>query len=711
MSSFDRLSPFIKEYIFSEGWSSLRPVQEEAARVLFDTKDNLLLSCGTSAGKTEAAFFPILTMLAGKSSSSCDVLYIAPLKALINDQYERMTYLCARSGIKVWRRHGDVSARNKDEFFESPCGILQTTPESLEGILIGRPEDVPRVFGGTKYIVIDELHALLCSDRGGQVLCQVSRLMRKAHIKPRIVGLSATIGNPALTCGLLTKCNGRNTVCPKIPGDKLEASLLYEYFEDEKARDEYVYEAVRKKNSLVFSNSRDETESITASLRDISEKRCDSGDVLIHHGNISATLRHDAEKALRTSGRHTVVCATSTLELGIDIGKLERVVSLGTPNTVSSFLQRLGRSGRRGNIPEMLSVFCSEKDEGGEILPFALLQGIAMTELYRREKFVEPPLGKKYPYSLLCHQTISELLGSPEGLTLPELARNILTLAPFLQIPKDDYKKILSGLYASDYIQKTSDGKLIAGNACEKICADYRFYAVFREEQSYTVIDENGKEIGTIPENVPVGGRFTLAGRAWVCERVDAETRHIFARAAKGRLSSYWHGSLTGIDDKVAEYASKILSEDEIYPYLGRNAARVLTEARKLSRDNGFTERPLHRISEDEYIILPWFGSRAMNTLCRYIRYFTGGSITSRASIDNPYLLSFRMDGRDEENFRAVMKEGLFASEDLGTLLTKDNESCFTEKYDYLVPRELLKKAYAADRMETEKVERLIERL
>ena len=710
-----RLAPFIKEYVFTSGWTKLRQVQNEAIRVIFDTTDNLLLSCGTSSGKTEAAFFPILTQIEKEREEGVSVLYIAPLKALINDQFERITYLCKKAGIKVYHRHGDVSSKNKEDFVENPSGILQITPESLESLLICRSTDIKRIFKNLKYVIIDELHALLGTDRGSQVLCQISRIMKTADISPRLIGLSATVGNTDKACRMLSGCNKRNTVCPKFDGEKLEVSLLYEYFEDIGSRDRFVYDSVKKKNSLVFSNSREETEKITASLRDISAERHDNGDIFIHHGNISASLRHDAEKALKTPSRHTVVCATSTLELGIDVGRLERVVSLGTPNTVSSFLQRLGRSGRRGNVPEMLSVFTyeSEKDNADkyDILPFEFLQGIAIVELYRRERFVESASEKKYPFSLLAHQTLSVLASNIEGLLLPDLARTILTLEPFRHITADDYKLLLSHLFAKGHIDRTDDGRVITGLASEKLLSSFKFYAVFKEEVNYTVKDEDGKEIGEIPEAVSPGGKFSLAGRVWVCERLDSEQRIIYARAAKGKLSSFWRGSLTGIDDKIAEYVKVILSEDEIYPYLGKNAIRVLTSARKYAKDNNLLEYPLHKLCDDVYMILPFFGSRAMNTLCRYIRKVTGGTVTSRTVIENPYVLSFHLEDRDMDEFLSLMRQNRYCDDKYNMTLIDENESCFSEKYDYLVPKQLLQKAYAGDRMNAAKVSELIELL
>lgn len=711
----NKFAPFIKEYVFTSGWTGLRPVQSEAAKVIFDTDENLLLSCGTSSGKTEAAFFPILTEISKNKKDGVAVLYIAPLKALINDQFERITYLCKRAGISVCHRHGDVSSKERRDLISTPSHILQITPESLEGLLISCTNDAKRIFGNLKYVVIDELHAFLGTDRGGQVMCQIGRIMQNAEVNPRIIGLSATIGDTAAVCELLSEINGKKTVCPKFENDSFSVSLLYEYFDSVEKRDSFVYDCVKKKNSLVFSNSREDTEKITASLRAIARERHDNGNIFIHHGSISASLRHDAEKALKGLSEHAVVCATSTLELGIDVGRLERVVTLGSPNTVSSFLQRLGRSGRRGNTPEMLLAFTdnAEKDSADvfDILPFELLQAIAIAELYRRERFVEPPIKKKYPLSLLCHQTLSVLASNIEGLSITQLARSVLTLPPFKGISADDYKAVLSRLYETGHIAKTDDGKVILGLSSEKLINSFRFYAVFKEEVSYTVKDESGKEIGEIPEAVGIGRRFSLAGRVWVCERLDSEARVIYARPVKGKMHTFRHGSTLSLDDRIAAYTAKILLEDEIYPYLGKNAAAELCRARDLVRKNKLLEYPIHHLFDDLWIILPWFGSKAMNTLLRYIRKTAGTSVGARVVIENPYVMSLRLDERDIDEFKEVLKENIYRNNKLNIMLIDESECYFLEKYDYLLPRELLRRAHAEDSMDIDEVYKFIKRL
>lgn len=373
---FERFPEFIREYIYSRGWTSLREVQVQAAKVIFDTDSNLLLSSATASGKTEAVFFPILTQLCEEKQKTpgVSVLYIAPLKSLINDQFSRMEELLDMSGIPVYHWHGDVGASHKAKLLKDPSGILQITPESMESMLINRSNDLPRLFGGLRYVIIDEIHALIGSDRGSQVLCQLSRLQQQLGFAPRRIGLSATIGDLDKAGAWLGADSGRATECPRPAEQRLRWRLGMEHFyildthsdqREESERQEqlsggdtekqavdagfaFLYDAVKNKKTLVFSNSREETEYVTATLRQIAAGRGDDDIFLIHHGNLSAALREDAERKMKDENVvRAVTCATVTMELGIDIGRLERVVQMGAPTTVSSFLQRMGRSGRR----------------------------------------------------------------------------------------------------------------------------------------------------------------------------------------------------------------------------------------------------------------------------------------------------------------------------------------------------------------------------
>ena len=465
---FERFAPFIQEYIYRNGWTELRKVQLDAASVIFDGDENLLLTTPTASGKTEAAFFPVISELYADPADSFGVLYIAPLKSLINDQFGRIEALLDESGIPVYHFHGDVAQSHKAKAIKNPKGIIQITPESLESMLINRSNDIFRLFCDLRYVIIDELHTLTGSDRGNQIICQLSRIGQMIGHHPRRIGLSATVGDVQAACDWLSMGSGRATVCPDTPRKKLKWRLGLEQFyigsnglaqSNEEQTSEgaendpkkatppsldpgyaYVYDCVKDRKCIVFSNSREETEYITATLRQIADKKGEPDVFSIHHGNLSAAIREGAELDLKNDEVVNTTCATVTLELGIDIGKLERIVQIEAPNSVSAMLQRMGRSGRRGAPPEMMMVFREESPLPDtplpQLIPWQLLQGIAVVQLYAEERFIEPPIRKRLPYSLMFHQTLSVLKASGE-LTPARLAARVMSLPPFEGVSAD----------------------------------------------------------------------------------------------------------------------------------------------------------------------------------------------------------------------------------------------------------------------------------
>ena len=230
MSAFDRYAPFVQDYIYRNNWSNLRAIQVAAADAIFNTDENLLLTASTASGKTEAAFFPIITLFSEDPPASVGAIYIGPLKALINDQFLRLNDLCAQADIPVWHWHGDVAQSHKARMMKHPSGILQITPESLEAMLLHKHAAIPRLFGDLRFIVIDEVHSLLRGDRGGQTLCLIERLSRLAGVNPRRIGLSATIGDPEKCGEFLSLGTGRKTIIPKIEAKGSRWRLSMEHF-------------------------------------------------------------------------------------------------------------------------------------------------------------------------------------------------------------------------------------------------------------------------------------------------------------------------------------------------------------------------------------------------------------------------------------------------------------------------------------------------
>ena len=732
---FSRFPPFIREYIFTHGWEELRLVQMEAARVIFETEDNLLLSSSTASGKTEAAFFPILADLCETppQTEGVSVLYVAPLKSLINDQFLRMEELLDRSGIPVFHWHGDVGSSQKTKFLKHPSGILQITPESLESMLMNRSADLLRLFGALRYVVLDEIHILIGSDRGNQVLCQLARLSRLTGVFPRRVGLSATIGELPLAAEWLGDGSGRATVAPRPPKEKLKWRLGLEHFYiqdpnlsqthtgEERATGaikkkavsdagfEYLYDAVKGKKALVFSNSREETELVTATLRQIASARGEKDRFLIHHGNLSAAIREDTEAKLKDESFDAVACATVTMELGIDIGRLERVAQVDAPTSVSGFLQRLGRSGRREAPPEMMMVFREETPLPNaplpELIPWGLLRGIALVQLYVEERFIEPPRMRKMPLSLAFHQTLSILASSGE-MKPSALAERLLSLPPMKHLPKETYRSLLLSMVQNDFLEMTEEKGLIVGLKGERLVNSFKFYAVFKDSEDYTVRKES-EEIGTITNPVPIGERFALAGRVWEVEEVDLIRKLIYVHAVEGKMEISWPGDSGEIHTRVLRRMKQILFEDVDYSYLMPNAKARLSAARHVARRTGLAERSLVSLSDSNYCLFPWLGTRAFRTLKRYLALHAAELGISNLESEGCCYMTFRLSYDKKDSFLSTLcrRMGEVAIEPID--LVGKSEAPVFDKYDDFIPAALLRESYAADRLAPDEVKEI----
>lgn len=728
---YRRFPTFIREYIYRSGWEELREVQMQAAETLLETGNNLLLSSGTASGKTEAAFFPIITDLMDHPPvrGGISVLYIAPLKSLINDQFLRLDALLDEAGIPVWHWHGDVSASQKAKLLKNPEGILQITAESLESMLMRRSNDIPRLFGALRYVVIDEIHTLIASDRGNQILCQICRIERKAGVSVRRVGLSATIGNLKAAADWLGGGSMRATAAPVPSPTKLHWRLGMEHFyiqnrELDQTNDvqalgqtaakasldagyEFLYDAVKDKKSLVFSNSREETEYTTATLRQIAERRGDPDIFLIHHGNLSASLREDAEIKMKDEEiARAVTCATVTMELGIDIGRLERVAQIGAPTTVAGFLQRLGRSGRRGAPPEMMMVFREENPLPNaplpELIPWELLRAIAIVELYRGERFIEPPRHRHLPFSLLYHQTLSILASSGE-LQPKILADRVLSLPPFREVGREDYRALLISMLEHEDIERTDEGGLIIGLRGERMISGYRFFAVFKDSDDYTVRCQSD-EIGTITNPPPVGDRFALAGRVWEVTDLDMPRRLVYVQKVKGKMEVSWPGDSGEIHTRLLEKMREILLGEEQYAYLLPNAAARLATARRVARATGMDKSLLLSIGGSSWVLFPWLGTRAFRTLKRYLRREAGRLGISDIQSEGCCYLTFKGKGDLRNGFLRAIGDDLSRDGIDTTEMLAAGETPMFDKFDEYIPADLLKKGYIADRLSPEEV-------
>ncbi len=726
---FAQFPPFIQEYIYSHGWTELRKIQLEAARVILEDDRHLLLCSSTASGKTEAAFFPILADLLRFPSvtPSVQVLYVAPLKSLINDQFYRMEEVLEQSCVPVTHWHGDVGQSHKEKLLKHPEGILQITPESLESMLMNRSNDIPRLFGDLRYVVIDEIHALIGTDRGNQVMCQLSRMAHILGFHPRRVGLSATVGDVSLTAEWLGAGTGREVAAPIPERASLRWMIGMEHFyiqnPDEiqtpkhgaeaevtdrggrarlDAGYEFLYDGVYGKKALIFSNSREETEYVTATLRQIARARGDDDVFLIHHGNLSAALREDAELRMKDETvQQAVTCATVTMELGIDIGRLERVAQVGAPTTVSSFLQRLGRSGRRGAPPEMLMVYREETPLPNaplpSLIPFELLRGIAIIDLYGKERFIEPPKRRKMPLSLAFQQTLS-VLASVGELTPKALAARVLSLPPLSVIPKETYRELLVAMINDEYLELTETRGLIVGLAGERLTNSYKFYAVFQDSEDFTV-RSGSEEIGTITTPPPVGDRFALAGRVWEVLETDLARRLIFVKAVDGKMEISWPGGTGEIHTRMLVAMRRVLLGREDYRFLSENARRRLADARRVAEATRMHERMVVPLGGQSFVLFPWLGTCAFQTVRRILKKYADELGIFDIQSEWCWYITFKARGDNGEALEEHVRDILRRDGIDPTALVFSGECPVYDKYDEFLPPELLRAAFAEDRL------------
>ena len=724
---FEKYCPLVREFIYKMGWEELRPVQTAAADVLFNTDDNLILCSNTASGKTEAAFFPIITDIIDHPDNSVQVLYIAPLKSLINDQFYRLDELLDNSGIPVCRWHGDVSQSRKTKLLENPQGILQITPESVESLLINRYSDILRLFGGLKYIVIDEIHTLMGVDRGSQVICQIDRIAKLIGRQPRRIGLSATIGNVEVACKWLEGNSGRNTIAPVFKDSQTSWNLALEHFyiQDDKnianpevqnpnkdyvAIDsgyEYIYDCATQKKSIVFSNSREETEYVCETMHQIASLRNDKDIFYIHHGNLSASIREESEQKLKNDEEMISTCATVTLELGVDIGRLDRIVHINSPAKVSSFLQRLGRSGRRGGAPEMFMVFREEYPLPDtpiqDLIPWELLRGASIIDVYIKERFIEPPYIKKLPLSLLFHQTLSILATSGE-LKPSELAGRVLSLSPFSHVDKEDYRELVVDMCKRKFLELEPDGSILIGIEGEKLLKSFKFYAVFKDSNDFSVKSES-QEIGTISTPHPIGERFALAGRVWEVTDLDLARKMIFVKQIEGKMEISWPGDFGEVDTKIMENIYKILTSDISLPYLKEQAQRRLESARILAQNIGIKDNMIISLGGMNRVMFPWLGTRSNATLVRILKKYASTLKIYDVEHNGCFYITFKSDESCSTLFNSICSL-IKRLTPIDTFeLVGESELLRSDKFDPYIKPSLLKKAFALDKLRGYEIE------
>ena len=729
-SSFSLLNPLVQKWIWDQGWDELRDVQEKATKPILSQRQDVIISAATASGKTEAAFLSICTSILNKQNApkGIKVLYISPLKALINDQYNRLEAFCESLDIPVHRWHGDVGASHKKKAIETSDGILLITPESLEAMFVNRGTQIPALFSELSYIVIDELHAFIGSERGAQLQSLMHRV--EASLGRRIprVGLSATLGNMLMASEFLRPGDGEKvelvisnddtpSISLQIRGyldvkpkefdsneekDEKDASVKEVEEEDsfngsaelEIAKD--LFRILRNSDNLVFANSRKRVERYADILSRMCEEAYVPNTFMPHHGNLDKALREEVEAKLKDKNTPLTAVCTSTLELGIDIGSVSSIAQVGPPPSVSSLRQRLGRSGRRGS-PAVLRCYVAESELESDSPLYAklrvqLIQSIAMVNLLMN-RFNESPASGGLHLSTLIQQLLS-IIAQYGGVSAQQ-AYNLLCKSkssPFHLVSQEDFVELLKRLGGSpgnggDYIMQSSEGTLLLGSVGERVVAHYSFYTAFNTPEEYRLIS-NGKQIGTYPveQMIIPDSLMIFAGRRWRVISVDEEKKVIELAKSRGGKLPEFGGEEIPVSTEVREEMWRIYNGSNIPVFLNTQAKELLKEARKNFRAYRLDK---NRIIEDgkDALLFGWVGDLEMSTLASMLMQ-TGVKVGK----ESLYLNLADSSGIDAEALLSwVLNQEPSKPEDLALLV----ENKVDEKYDHLLTERLLNLEYA----------------
>jgi ATP-dependent Lhr-like helicase len=640
-SAFESYDSRIQRWIWRQGWETLRDIQELAAEPILRGDTDVIIASATASGKTEAAYFPIITRIAPQPAG-LKVLAISPLKALINDQFGRLTDLCTPLELPVYRWHGDVPAGHKKQLLDEPNGILLITPESLEALFINRGTSVNRLFADLDYVVVDELHAFIGTERGMQLQSLLHRVERAAGREVTRIALSATLGDMAMACDYLRLGHGDEVVVIESATLRQEVRLQIRGYrheppprddddpdDAEEDQDEEeggdtlavaadLFQRRRGGRHLVFANSRRSVEMYTDILRRLSDRVRVPNEFWPHHGNLSRELRHDAEERLRESLQPTTIISTSTLELGIDVGSVESIAQIGTPPSVASMRQRLGRSGRKAGSAAVLRIYIQEETLTAQTLPqdalrTQLVQTIAMVRLLI-EKWNEPPERDALHLSTLVQQTLS-LIAQHGGGDAAWLWRTLCQLGPFRAVDRPMFARFLRALAAHDLIDQMHDGTLLLGLEGEHLVNHFEFYAAFASPDEYRLVHE-GRTLGTLPVDEPIiPGMFLIfGGRRWQVTAVDAVRRQIDVVPSAGGRPPHFTGAGALIHDRVRSEMFAVYLSTEQPPFLDSTARELLAEGRDWFRRFDLEHRAILN-TDYGVLIFPWVGDRIMNTL------------------------------------------------------------------------------------------------
>jgi ATP-dependent helicase Lhr and Lhr-like helicase len=708
-SSFHHLHPAVQRWVYTQGWRALRKIQEDAITAILDEPSDLILAAATAAGKTEAVFLPVCSRLAGEETdSSVRVLAVSPLRALINDQSQRLESLAEAIGSTLTPWHGDIPASRKRRLLAHPRGILMITPESLEAMFILHGTHLRHLFGDLRYVVVDELHSFIGSERGRQLQSLLQRIELVLRRSVPRIALSATLGDMDLASEFLRPGGGirvRRIISDRDPRELRLQLRGYEIGADGDGITrigEDLFRALRGTDNLVFANTRADVELLADSLRRHCETDRLPNEFFPHHGSLSRELREDVERQLNDTTRPTTAICTSTLELGIDVGSVSSIGQVGTPHSVAALRQRLGRCGRRPEDPSILRIYVREHEltsrtpPQDELRP-EVVQAIAVVSLLL-ERWYEPPVSGALHLSTLVQQVLS-VIAQYGGIRTREAWRALCKHGPFRDVDAHTFGMLLRDLASHELIQQAGDGTIILGVAGERLVDHYTFYAAFSTPIEYRLI-AGAETLGTLPAMFPLttDAHIIFGGRRWRIVAIDESARTIHVEPAPGGRAPWFIGSGGLVHDLVRTRMREVYLAEEVPRYLDPSAHDMLTQGRDAFRRFALDERMAFQ-HNDKLLLFLWAGDRVLATVTLHLR--------SQGIAVDPDGLALATCGATEEGVMNALRTLVEDSCD-AVALARLVDAKESEKHHVFLGSELLARDYASSMLDVEGARRTV---
>lgn len=555
--AYSLLSRPMRELVYKNKWPSLTKIQKASIENFLKSEDNLILIAPTAAGKTEAAFLPAISE-ANDFDKGLRILYISPLIALINDQFKRVFAMCDDIGINVTSWHGEANQTRKEKLLENPSGICLITPESLEAIFVNKGLAAKKLFSGLDYIIVDEIHSFLTGNRGAQLRSLLKRILDYTDKSPRFIGLSATVGDQNYDiCKEFFKNKRPTKLIVDSSQNELKATISYNEEDDVSDKSiEQILSFAREGSMLAFPNSRKIVEELAVKLKEKSKEKKIKTHIFSHHSSVTKQRRKEIEDFAKSrQGENFIICATSTLELGIDIGSVYSICQYGSSKSVLSLAQRLGRSGRKTG-KSILHQFATN--------PWDLVQALATIILYKEGSLdkINPIKG---PYDVFAQQILSTLL-EKNGLSVDDY--DGLDKKLDFDIDHEEFMEITDHMIEKGFIEKL-ENEYIGGIECEKLLKMGSFYNQFISKDNFQVFNKNGK-IGDIEKSIDLnkGDGIYLAGSIWQVESINLKAKKIIvSKAEEGEALDFGSSRQEDISDEIRRKMEEIIGNREKYSF------------------------------------------------------------------------------------------------------------------------------------------------